>query len=108
MIPLRSLQKSVSVRRIAAVIAVSLVALIGRSSAQSVFQSLTFSLLERYLELLRVQAAIPGMSALILATADRLGARFRPRGDRPGDRRGAVYPLIRSAASPRRSVRRCC
>lgn len=48
-------------------IAVSLVALIGqRTSAQSVFQSLTFSLFERYLEALRVQAGIPGMSALIL------------------------------------------
>lgn len=54
-------------RRIAAVIAVSLLALSGQiSSAQSVFQSLTFSLFERYLEALRVQAGIPGMSALIL------------------------------------------
>lgn len=52
-------------------IAVSLLALIGqRSSAQSLFpnsfQNLTFSLFERYLEALRVQAGIPGMSALIL------------------------------------------
>lgn len=67
MILLRSFHKSVSVRRVAAVIAVSLLALIGqRSSAQSVFQSLPFSLFERYLEALRVQAGIPGMSALIL------------------------------------------
>jgi CubicO group peptidase (beta-lactamase class C family) len=49
------------------VIAVSLLALIGqRSSAQSLFQNLTFSLFERYLEALRMQAGIPGMSALIL------------------------------------------
>lgn len=54
-------------RRTAVVIAVSLFALIGqRSSAQSLFQNLTFSLFERYLEALRVQAGIPGMSALIL------------------------------------------
>jgi CubicO group peptidase (beta-lactamase class C family) len=67
MILLRSLPKSVSVRRTAAVIAVSLLALIGqRSSAQSLFQNLSFSLFERYVEALRVQAAIPGMSALIL------------------------------------------
>jgi CubicO group peptidase (beta-lactamase class C family) len=49
------------------VIAVSLLALSGQhSSAQSPFQNLTFSLFERYLEALRVQAGIPGMSALIL------------------------------------------
>ena len=54
-------------RRIAAVIAVSLLVLVGqRSSAQSLFPSLTFSLFERYLEALRAQAGIPGMSALIL------------------------------------------
>ena len=67
MILLRSFQKSVSVRRTAAVIAVSLLAFMGqRSSAQSLFQNLTFSLFERYLEALRVQAGIPGMSAIIL------------------------------------------
>jgi CubicO group peptidase (beta-lactamase class C family) len=71
MILLRSFPKRVSVRRTAAVIAVSLLALIGqRSSAQGFFQNpfqnLTFSLFERYLEALRLQAGIPGMSALIL------------------------------------------
>ena len=67
MILLRSFQKIVSVRRTAAVIVVSLLALAGqRSSAQSLFQNLSFSLFERYLEALRVQAGIPGMSALIL------------------------------------------
>jgi len=51
------------VRRAAAVIAVSLLVLFEpRTSAQS----LTFSLFERYLESLRLQAGIPGMSALIL------------------------------------------
>jgi len=50
-------------RRTAAVIAVSLLVLCGqRPSAQS----LTFSLFERYLDSLRVQAGIPGLSALIL------------------------------------------
>lgn len=54
-------------RRTAAVIAVSLLALVGqRSSAQSLFQNLSFSLFERYLEALRVQAGIPGMSGVIL------------------------------------------
>jgi CubicO group peptidase (beta-lactamase class C family) len=53
------------------VIAVSLLALVGqRPSAQGLFQTpfqnLTFSLFERYLEALRIQAGIPGMSALIL------------------------------------------
>jgi CubicO group peptidase (beta-lactamase class C family) len=49
------------------VIAVSLLALTGQhSSAQSLFQNLSFSLFERYLEAFRVQAGIPGMSALIL------------------------------------------
>ena len=67
MILLRSFHKSVSVRRTAAVIAVSLLVLIGQpSSAQSLFQNLSFSLFERYLEALRIQAGIPGMSALIL------------------------------------------
>jgi CubicO group peptidase (beta-lactamase class C family) len=51
------------VRRTAAVIAVSLLVLLSqRPSAQS----LTFSLFERYLESLRLQAGIPGMSAMIL------------------------------------------
>jgi CubicO group peptidase (beta-lactamase class C family) len=51
------------VRRTAAVIVVSLLVLFGtRISAQS----LTFSLFERYLESLRLQAGIPGMSALIV------------------------------------------
>jgi CubicO group peptidase (beta-lactamase class C family) len=51
------------VRTAAAVIAVSLLVLFEpRTSAQS----LTFSLFERYLESLRLQAGIPGMSALIL------------------------------------------
>ena len=55
--------KSESVRRTAAVVAVSLLVLFGpRASAQSV----TFSLFERYLESLRLQAGIPGMSGLIL------------------------------------------
>jgi CubicO group peptidase (beta-lactamase class C family) len=59
------------VRRTAAVIAVSLLACFGqRPSAQGLFQTpfqnLTFSLFERYIEALRVQAGIPGMSALIL------------------------------------------
>ena len=50
-------------RRTAAVIAVSLLVIFGqRSSAQS----LTFSIFEKYLESLRIQAAIPGLSALIL------------------------------------------
>jgi CubicO group peptidase (beta-lactamase class C family) len=50
-------------RRTAAVIVVSLLVLFGqRTSAQS----LTFSLFERYLDSLRVQAGIPGLSALIL------------------------------------------
>ena len=50
-------------RRTAAVIVVSLLVLFGQRTAA---QSLTFSLFERYLESLRVQAGIPGMSALIL------------------------------------------
>jgi CubicO group peptidase (beta-lactamase class C family) len=55
------------VRRIAAVLVVSLLGLFGlRASAQSLAPSLTFSLFERYLESLRLQAGIPGMSALIL------------------------------------------
>jgi CubicO group peptidase (beta-lactamase class C family) len=59
---------SVPLRRIAAAIVVSLVVLVGpRPAAQSVFfQGLTFSLFERYVDSLRVQAAIPGISALII------------------------------------------
>ena len=50
-------------RRVAAAIIVSLLVLLGsRPSAQG----LTFSLFERYLDSLRLQAGIPGMSALIL------------------------------------------
>ncbi len=50
-------------RRIAAAVVVSLLVLLGsRPSAQG----LTFSLFERYLDSLRLQAGIPGMSALIL------------------------------------------
>jgi len=51
------------VRRAAAAIVVSLLVLFGsRPSAQG----LTFSLFERYLDSLRLQAGIPGLSALIL------------------------------------------
>ena len=57
-------------RTAAAVIAVSLLAMFEpRPSAQSLFPtqpSLTFSLFERYLEALRQQAGIPGLSALVL------------------------------------------
>ena len=54
-------------RRTAAVIAVSLLVLSGQhSSAQNISLSLTHSLFERYLESLRLQAGIPGMSAVIL------------------------------------------
>ena len=49
--------------RVAVAIIVSLLVLIGQRPAA---QGLTFSLFERYLESLRVQAGIPGMSALIL------------------------------------------
>jgi CubicO group peptidase (beta-lactamase class C family) len=51
------------VRKAAAAIVVSLLVLFG---SQPTAQSLTSSLLERYLESLRVQAGIPGMSALVL------------------------------------------
>jgi CubicO group peptidase (beta-lactamase class C family) len=51
------------VRRAAAAIVVSLLVLLGQ---QPTAQGLTFSLFERYVESLRVQSAIPGMSALIL------------------------------------------
>ena len=37
-----------------------------RSATQPSAQSLTFTLFERYLESLREQAGIPGMSALVL------------------------------------------
>ena len=50
-------------RRAAAAIIVSLIVLFGQRPTA---QGLTFSLFERYLESLRVQAGIPGMSALIL------------------------------------------
>ena len=50
-------------RRTAAVIVVSLLVLFG---SRPTAQSLTVSLLERYLESLRLQASIPGMSALVL------------------------------------------
>jgi CubicO group peptidase (beta-lactamase class C family) len=71
MILLRSFQISVVLRRTAAVVAVSLLVLFGlRPSAQNLglnpFQNLTFTVFERYLDSLRLQAAIPGMSALIL------------------------------------------
>jgi CubicO group peptidase (beta-lactamase class C family) len=51
------------VRRAAAAIIVSLLVLFGQHPTA---QGLTFSLFERYLESLRLQAGIPGMSALIL------------------------------------------
>jgi len=50
-------------RRTAAVIVVSLLVLFQQRTST---QSLTFSLFERYVDSLRVQAGIPGMSALIL------------------------------------------
>ncbi len=67
----RSFQISVVVRRTAVVVAVSLLVLVGlHPSAQILgqgpFQNLTFTVFERYVDSLRLQAAIPGMSALIL------------------------------------------
>ena len=50
-------------RKAAAAIVVSLLALLGSRPAA---QGLTFSLFERYLDSLRLQAGIPGMSALLL------------------------------------------
>jgi CubicO group peptidase (beta-lactamase class C family) len=50
-------------RRTAAVVAASLLVLFGQHTSA---QSLTFSIFEKYLDALRQQAAIPGLSALIL------------------------------------------
>ena len=67
----RSIQIIVVLRRTTVVVVVSLLVLFGlRPSAQSLgqnpFQNLSFTVFERYLDSLRLQAAIPGMSARII------------------------------------------
>ena len=98
-------------------IVVSLLVLFGlRPSAQILglnpFQNLTFTVFERYLESLRLQAGIPGMSALILqdgvvvwergfgrADIERQSSRRRPpvsdRRALPDDGRDAAAEEVR-------------